>query len=86
MRKNSFYLAFLLLALPTLSASAQITQEAYVKSSFVGVGDRFGSSIAIDGDTMVVTAIGEDSLATGVNGDQTINGASGSGAAYVLCP
>ena len=33
---------------------------------------------------MVVTAIGEDSPATGVNGDDTINGASGSGAAYVF--
>ena len=84
MRKNSFYLAFLLLALPALSASAQITQEAYVKAGTTGEGDRFGSTIAIDGDTMVVTAIGEDSLSTGVNGNPNINGASGSGAAYVF--
>ena len=84
MKKNSLYLAFLLFGLPALSASAQITQEAYVKAGTTGEGDRFGTSIAVDGDTMVVTAIGEDSLSTGVNGNPNINGASGSGAAYVF--
>ena len=84
MRKHLFCFAFLSLTLSTLPAFAQITQEAFVKSSFPAEGDRFGTMTAIDGDTMVVTAIGEDSSTSGVNGSQGIGGASGSGAAYVF--
>ena len=84
MKKPLLCLALLLLALPALPAVAQITQEAYVKALVPGEGDRFGTRLAIDGDTLVVTAVGEDSPAVGVNGTQGINGASGSGAAYVF--
>ncbi len=40
--------------------------------------------MAISGDTIVVGASGESSNATGVNGNQTDNSSTGSGAAYVF--
>ena len=47
--------------------------------------DRFGGSVAIEGDTIVVGAVGERSTATGVDGDDSINAAGNpSGAAYVF--
>ena len=42
------------------------------------------SSVAVSGDTVVVGAYGEDSNATGVDGNQTDNSARNSGAAYVF--
>ena len=60
------------------------SQEAYVKASNTQSGDAFGDSIAIEGETLVVGAFLEDSAATGVNGDQTNNDASNSGAVYVF--
>lgn len=59
-------------------------QQAYVKSSNSESSDVFGTSVAISGDTMVVGAPGEDSSATSVGGNQNINDAAGSGAAYVF--
>jgi hypothetical protein len=61
------------------------SQQAYLKASNTGAGDIFGStSISVSGDTVVVGAWGEDSNATGVNGDQSNNSATTSGAAYVF--
>ena len=60
------------------------TQQTYLKASNTGSGDQFGRSVAISGDTVVVSASSEDSNATGVNGDQSNNSASGSGALYVF--
>jgi hypothetical protein len=60
------------------------TQQAYVKASNAEPGDRFGWSVAIDGDTLVVGAPMEKSSATGVGGDQTINTTDNHGAAYVF--
>ena len=60
------------------------TQQAYIKASNTGVNDQFGYSLALEEDTLVVGARGEDSNATGVGGDQTNNLASFSGAAYVF--
>lgn len=50
-------------------------QESLVKNSNAQQGDAFGTSIALstDGNTMVVGAIGEDSQAKGVNGNQADN-------------
>lgn len=46
---------------------------------------RFGSSsVALDGDTLVVGSAGEASSARGVNGDQTDNSAPYAGAVYVF--
>jgi hypothetical protein len=60
------------------------TQQAYLKASNTGAHDRFGASVAISGDTVVVGANSEDSNATGISGDQTNNLRDGSGAAYVF--
>jgi hypothetical protein len=59
-------------------------QEAYLKASNTGAGDRFGVSVALSGDTLAVGANHEASAAQGVGSDQTDNSASDSGAAYVF--
>lgn len=60
------------------------SQQAYLKASNTGTSDWFGSALSISGDTLVVGAYREDSLATGVNGDGSSNGAPDAGAAYVF--
>jgi hypothetical protein len=71
------------------------SQQAYIKASNTGQaavgdgfaeGDQFGYSLALsaDGNTLAVGAIGEDSAATGINGDQADNAANQSGAVYVF--
>ncbi|MCC6143164.1 MAG: FG-GAP repeat protein, partial [Candidatus Hydrogenedentes bacterium] len=60
------------------------SQESYVKASNTGFDDQFGWSVAVSGDSVVVGAYGEDSNASGVDGNQADNSASLSGAAYVF--
>jgi hypothetical protein len=60
------------------------TQQAYLKASNPDAGDRFGETVAVAGDTLVVGVPSEDSNATGVGGDQSDNSAPSSGAAYVF--
>jgi drug/metabolite transporter superfamily protein YnfA len=60
------------------------TQQAYLKASNTGPVDQFGISVAISGDTIAVGANGEDSSATGVNGNENQENASASGACYVF--
>jgi hypothetical protein len=60
------------------------SQQAYLKASNTEAFDLFGYSVAVSGDTVVVGANGEDSSATGVNGNQADNSALQSGAAYVF--
>ena len=60
------------------------SQEDYLKAFTTDVSDYFGSSVALDGDTVVVGARREDSNATGVGGDESDNSASSSGAAYIF--
>jgi hypothetical protein len=64
----------------------QWSQQEYVKASNAGAADQFGYSVAssIDGVTLAVGAPGEGSSATGTDGDQADDSASGSGAAYVF--
>ncbi len=57
---------------------------AYLKASNTDVGDEFGYSVSLDGDTLAVGALGEDSSAVGVDGDQADNSAGLAGAVYVL--
>jgi hypothetical protein len=59
-------------------------QQAYLKASNTDGVDNFGACVSISGDTVVVGAPGEDSNATGVNGDQSNNSAGNAGAAYVF--
>jgi trimeric autotransporter adhesin len=59
-------------------------QEAYVKASNTDANDRFGWSVDLDGNTMVVGAFGEGSAAKGIGGDQTSDSLPYAGAAYVF--
>jgi hypothetical protein len=69
----------------TRDASGVWSQQAYVKASNTDAGDRFGYTVALDGDTLAVGAPEEDSSATGINGDQADNSAAPfAGAAYVF--
>jgi hypothetical protein len=71
------------------------TQQAYIKPSNTGEigsedlgpeGDQFGFSLALstDGNTVAVGSIGEDSGASGINGNQNDNTSPGAGAVYVF--
>ena len=71
------------------------TQQAYIKASNTGnaavgdayaEGDQFGYSMSLsdDGNTLAVGAIGEDSNATGIDGNQDDNSANQAGAVYVF--
>jgi hypothetical protein len=62
------------------------SQQAYVKGSNTGAGDSFGFAVALSGsgDTLAVGAYTEDSSATGIDGNQSDNAASSSGAAYLF--
>ena len=61
-----------------------IAQQAYLKASNTDDLDWFGGSVAVSGNVVVVGASGENSNATGVNGNQSDNSAGYSGAAYVF--
>ena len=62
------------------------TQVAYLKASNTGAADVFGISVSLsrDGKLLAVGAYGEDSSVTGINGNQSGNFASQSGAVYVF--
>ena len=74
----------------TRDAAGTWSQQAYVKASnneFIDefqYGDGFGYSVALSGDTLAVGAPGEESLATGIDGDQSDDNATFSGAVYVF--
>lgn len=60
--------------------------QAYIKSSNSNLVDSFGFSVSLDADgtTLLVGAPGESSSAQSINGDETDNTGSLSGAAYVF--
>ena len=62
------------------------SQTAYIKASTPSNSDSFGSTVAVsaDGNTLAISAPGEDSDATGANGDETNFGDPDSGAVYVF--
>lgn len=59
------------------------SEQAYIKPSNTGSGDKFGNSVAVSGDTLAVGAYLEDSSTTGI-GSIADNGAKDSGAVYVF--
>jgi len=65
-------------------AGANWLPQAYLKASNGDDLDQFGSAIALDGDTAVIGAHFEDSVAIGVNGNASSNTRYDSGAAYVF--
>jgi hypothetical protein len=62
------------------------TQHAYIKASNTEAYDNFGVMLALsgDGNTLAVSAINEDSSATGIDGNQSNNSQASSGAVYVF--
>lgn len=62
------------------------SQQAYIKASNTGMGDFFGSSLAlsIDGNILAVGARGESSNDSGVDADQLNDAATSSGAVYIF--
>ena len=67
-----------------LTIDPLIRQQGYLKASNIGVGNSFGGSVSISGDSVIVGAIGESSNASGVNGNESDNSATASGAAYIF--
>lgn len=62
-------------------------QEAYIKASNTGAVDHFGNAaldLSDDGSVLAVGANGEDSNATGINGNQFNNSADAAGAVYIF--
>lgn len=59
-------------------------QVAFMKASNADTSDNFGADLALSAQTLIVTAPGESSSATGVNGNQSDNDSSRSGAGYVF--
>jgi hypothetical protein len=61
-------------------------QVNYLKATNSGERDFFGHSVSLsaDGNVLAVGAIGEDSNATGVDGDESDNSSSNGGAVYVF--
>lgn len=59
------------------------TQQAYLKAWNTGALDTFGISVSITNDLLIVGAAGEDSAATGINGDDN-DSALGAGSAYLF--
>jgi Cadherin-like beta sandwich domain/FG-GAP repeat len=60
------------------------SQQAYIKASNAGSGDRFGYSLALSGDTLSVGAYREESNATGIDADKSDNSLTEAGAVYVF--
>lgn len=59
------------------------SQQAYLKAINTTSHQFFGTAVSVSGDTVLVGAPGEDSKATGINGDYTDFSAPDSGAAYL---
>jgi hypothetical protein len=60
------------------------SHRAYVKASNTSCGDFFGSSVGLTSDVLVVGAVGEDSAAAGVNGDESDESSPDAGAVYAF--
>jgi len=68
-------------------SEAEWSQQAYLKAGNTDAGDRFGQSVAVSGDTVVVGSPFEGSNATGVTigpGGSADNSAPAAGAAYLF--
>ncbi len=62
------------------------SQQAYIKASNAAASDQFGTGVTLSSDasTLAVGATGEDSAATGIDGNQADNSVSNAGAVYVF--
>ncbi len=65
--------------------SGEFSQIAYIKAANTDRSDRFGETVAIAGDSIVVGAPEEESRSTGVNhGDDLDNSLAAAGAVYIF--
>lgn len=72
---------------PIMISGTLVDAIGYLKSSDIGMGDRFGASVSIsaDGSTLAVGAYAEDSATAGINSTPNDDGtADDSGAVYVF--
>ncbi len=62
------------------------SQQVYIKASNTEASDRFGNSLSLsaDGRYLAVSAVWEDGLSSGVDGDQSSNNSLNAGAVYVF--
>jgi len=62
------------------------TQQAYLKASNTAANAYFGwaTAVSADGNTLAVSAVGDASAATGINGNQSDRTAADAGAVYVF--
>ncbi len=60
------------------------SQQAYLKAANADSGDRFGTSVSISGNTLIVGAPIEASNSTSINTSATNNSAPSAGAAYIF--
>lgn len=60
------------------------SQIAYLKSSRPGSQDEFGAALSLEGNMLAVAAAGENSAATGLDGDEDDQSALNAGAVYVF--
>lgn len=58
-------------------------QEAYIKSSHNLDADYFGISVSLSGDTLAVSAAGDDNTNTGINPNTSFSSGQNSGAVYI---
>jgi hypothetical protein len=65
-------------------APLDYTPQAELRAPSGHAGDRFGFAIAVDGDTIAVSATGDDSGATGIDGDPDDDTAPDSGAVWIF--
>jgi hypothetical protein len=56
-----------------------------IKAPNPAAGDYFGTSVALSGNARILAigAVGEDSAATGIDGNQLSNSSTDSGAVYL---
>lgn len=59
------------------------SQEEYLKASNTDAGDLFGSAVGVADNTAIVGSPDEDSIAVGINGNESDGSAMESGAAYI---
>ncbi|WP_428263347.1 cadherin-like beta sandwich domain-containing protein [Haliangium sp.] len=67
----------------SVTRDAAIAQELYAKASNPGSGDDYGFGLAVGAKVLAVGAPLEDSIATGLDGNQGSDGRPDSGAAYI---
>ncbi len=65
-------------------SAAVWNQSAYIKGTSTDNGDFFGYSVALAGDVLGAGTPGEDSIATGIDGNAADNTLSGAGAAFTF--